>query len=71
MNDGVQGKVFVGFIVDVDGFISNVRVIQGLSPEIDNEAIRVVKSLPRLTPAQINGRNCRSTKRIAVNFRLQ
>ncbi|MEX1192418.1 MAG: energy transducer TonB [Brumimicrobium sp.] len=70
MNDGVQGKVFVEFIVEVDGSISNVRVIRGLSPEIDNEAIRVVKSLPRFTPAQINGKNGRSTKRIAVNFSL-
>lgn len=70
MNEGVQGKVFVEFVVEVDGSISNVRVIRGVSPEIDEEAVRVVRLLPKLSPAQMNGSSTRSLKRIRVNFEL-
>ena len=70
MDEGAQGKVFVEFIVEADGSISNVRVIRGVSPEIDSEAIRVVRSMPKWTPPQKNGRNTRSPNRITINFIL-
>lgn len=67
--EGVQGEVFVGFNVEANGLISNVHVVRGVSPEIDNEAIRVVRSMPKWTPAQNEG-NVRSLQRIRVNFIL-
>jgi len=70
MDEGAQGKVFVEFVVEADGSISNVRVIRGVSPEIDEEAIRVVRSMPKWTPPQMNGRNARSLNRIPINFIL-
>jgi TonB family protein len=70
VNESTQGKVFVGFNIEADGSISNVRVVRGISTEIDDEAVRVVRSMPKWTPAQMNGRNVRSIKRIKVDFIL-
>ncbi|KAA9338412.1 TonB family protein [Hymenobacter busanensis] len=49
---GITGKVYVSYTVDEDGRVSQVRVVRGLSADADNEAIRVVKSLPRFKPGR-------------------
>lgn len=46
MADGIQGKVVVRFVVGKDGSVSKVEILKGVHPELDIEAIRVVKSLP-------------------------
>jgi hypothetical protein len=56
-----KGKVFVVFVVEIDGSISNVKIKRGLSSEINQEAIRVVKSLHKFkSPGKNNGRAVRS-----------
>ena len=53
---GIQGRVVVKFIVEKDGSISNVEVDRSVSPSLDNEAMRVVKAMPKWIPGQINGK---------------
>lgn len=52
----LQGTVLVRFVVQKDGSVGDVKVLKSLSKECDREAIRVVKSLPRFTPARMQGR---------------
>lgn len=52
---GVQGRVTVRFIVGKTGEISDVRVIRGIDPECDAEAVRMIQSMPKWTPGKQNG----------------
>ena len=54
--NGIQGRVVVKFIVEKDGSISNVEVDRSVDPDLDNEAMRVVKAMPKWIPGQINGK---------------
>lgn len=67
----VSGRVFVQFIVDKEGKISNVEVVKGLSPDCDKEAIRVVELMPPWKPAKQNGRSVKSKFVFPVVFKLQ
>lgn len=69
--NGVQGRVFVQFVVEKDGSISDVHVLRGVDPSLDKEAVRVVKSMPRWTPGKQNGITVRVNYRVPVLFRLQ
>jgi protein TonB len=51
----IRGSVYVAFIVETDGTISNVRLLQGIGHGCDEEALRVVNSMPRWTPGKQNG----------------
>jgi periplasmic protein TonB len=53
---GIQGKVLTRFMVKKDGSVSDVSILQGVNPALDNEAIRVVKTLPKFTPGKLNGK---------------
>lgn len=69
--NGVQGRVYVQFVVEKDGSISDVHVLRGVDPSLDKEAVRVVKSMPRWTPGKQNGITVRVNYRVPVLFRLQ
>ena len=69
--NGIQGRVFVSFVVEPDGSVSNVRVVRGVDPALDREAIRVVKSSPRWTPGRQRGRPVRVTFTFPIIFVLQ
>lgn len=71
MELGDQGKVFVEFVVNKDGSIEQVKVLRGVSREIDQEAKRVVRSMPKWTPAESSGEAVRARCRIPINFILQ
>lgn len=66
----IQGRVVVTFIIEKDGSISNIKVVRGVSPALDAEAVRVVKSMPRWAPGEINGKPVRVTYNLPVTFRL-
>ena len=51
-NDGVKGTIWVRFVVERDGTVSNVKVLRGLNKEYDEEALRVVRMMPRWTPGR-------------------
>lgn len=69
--NNIQGRVTVQFVVELNGSISNVVVVRGVDPNLDKEAVRVVKSMPKWTPGMQNGRAVRSKFTLPVNFKLQ
>ncbi|MCT4637296.1 MAG: energy transducer TonB [Bacteroidales bacterium] len=69
--EGIQGKVYIEFIVDKTGKVTNVKVLRGVDPLIDNEAVRVVKSSPRWTPGEQRTRKVNVKFSIPILFRLQ
>lgn len=71
MELGDQGKVFVEFIVEKNGLISQVKVLRGVSSEIDAESIRVVRSMPVWSPAESAGEVVRARCRIPINYILR
>jgi protein TonB len=71
LENGVQGKVFVSFVVDTNGSISNVKITRGVDPSLDKEAIRVVKSMPKWIPGKQNGQAVRVSFTVPINFVLQ
>jgi TonB family protein len=66
----VQGKVYVQFVVNTDGSIQNVDVLKSVGFGCDEEAVRVIKSVPRWTPAKQSERAVRSRFTIPINFQL-
>ncbi|MCM1256026.1 MAG: M56 family metallopeptidase [Duncaniella sp.] len=52
----IQGRVVARFVVNSDGSIGDVNIVRGVDPDIDAEAIRVIKSLPEFTPGKIDGK---------------
>ena len=68
---GIQGRVFINFVVEADGSVTNVRVIRSLGGGCDEEAMRVVRNMPRWTPGRQRGRAVRVSYNLPVNFRLQ
>jgi len=65
-----QGKVFLSFIVERDGSITDISIVRSVSPDIDAEAIRVIKSSPRWKPAIQNGRAVRFQCTLPITFRI-
>ena len=68
---GEQGKVYVSFVVEPDGAISNVVVERGVSDDLDREANRVVRAMPRWKPGKNNGKSIRFRCRLPIAFNLQ
>ena len=68
---GIQGRVFVNFVIEKDGSISNVTVARGVDPLLDDEAVRVVKSLPKFQPAKQRGKAVRMQYTVPINAKLQ
>jgi protein TonB len=68
---GIQGKVFVTFVVEVDGSITDVRVLRGIGGGCDEEAIRVVKAMPRWVPGKQRGVPVRVQFNLPIKFTLQ
>jgi TonB family protein len=66
-----QGIVYVSFIVEKDGSLSHIRILNGISDEIDEEALRVVKSMPKWIPGTRNGESARVLMNLPINFILQ
>lgn len=69
--NNVQGKVYVAFIVEKDGSVSDVKVRQGIGGGCDEEAVRVVRNLPHWKPGTIKGSPVRTYCILPVNFQLQ
>ena len=67
---GTQGRVMVSFIVETDGTISNAHVQKGVSEELDQEALRVIKNMPKWKPGMQSGKAVRVKYTIPISFRL-
>ena len=66
-----EGRVTLTYIVEKDGSISNIEVVRSVSPSLDAEALRVVKSMPKWTPAKNKGKIVRVSYTVPVTFRLK
>ena len=69
--NGIQGRVTVGFIIDKDGKVTDVRVIKGVSDELDAEAVKVVSASPKWKPGKVNGNKVRTSISIPIEFKLE
>ena len=67
---GIEGKVYVGFIVEKDGSLSNIRVFRGIGGGCDEEAVRVLKASPKWTPGKQRGKAVRQKMTIPIAFVL-
>ncbi len=65
-----QGKVYLSFVVEPDGSITNVVVERGVSPDLDREAKRVVRSMPKWKPGESKAKKSRTRCRLPINFQL-
>lgn len=68
---GDQGKVFVQFVVEKNGSLSNINIVRGVSQEIDKESKRVVSEMPKWEPAKYKKEIVRSRVRIPLNYVLE
>jgi len=66
----ITGKVYVSFIVDKSGSVTNVKIVRGVDKNLDAEAVRVVKSLPKYKPGKQRGKAVRVMFTIPINFTL-
>lgn len=68
--NGIQGAVTVRFEVLANGRVGNVEIVRGKHASLDKEALRIIKSLPRFTPAEVNGKPVATHCEHTVTFRL-
>lgn len=70
-NNGVEGRVIVQFVIEKDGSITNPVIVRGIDKELDREAIRLVKAMPKWIPGRNNDMPVRSRYTMPVTFKLQ
>jgi TonB family protein len=68
--NGIQGKVFIQFIVKKDGTVSDVKCIRGIHPSCDEEAVRVISNSPNWEPGQQDGENVNVRLILPISFNL-
>ena len=69
--NNIQGRVVVQFVVEKDGSVGEVKVVRGVDPDLDKEAVRVVKSMPKFIPGKMNGQNVRVWHTLPIKFTLR
>ncbi|WP_372950125.1 TonB family protein [Mariniphaga sp.] len=69
--NGVQGRVYVTFVVDKNGEVANAKIARGVDPALDKEALRVVNSLPKWIPGKQRGQSVNVSYTVPINFALQ
>lgn len=71
MENNIQGRVIVQFVVTKTGAIGEVKVVRSVDRDLDREAVRVCKSLPKFTPGKMNGQAVNVWYTLPVSFKLQ
>jgi TonB family protein len=67
---GISGQVYIEFVIEKDGSIDHVKVVKGAHPDLDAEAMRVVKMLPKWKPGKQNGKPVRCFYNIPIRFTI-
>lgn len=67
---GIEGKVYIQFVVEKDGSIADVKVMRGVCEELDAEAVRVIKAMPKWKPGEQEGKPVRTTMMLPINFKI-
>ena len=68
--NGIEGKVFVKFIVTKDGSVANVTVTRSVDQSLDNEAVRIVKLLPKFQPGMKDGKTVNVWYSMPISFQM-
>ena len=66
----ITGKVYISFVVDKSGSVTNVKVVRGVDKNLDAEAVRVIKSLPKYKPGKQRGKAVKVMFTIPISFTL-
>ncbi len=69
--NNIQGRVVVQFVVTKTGSVGEVKVVRSKDPDLDKEAVRVVKSLPKFVPGKMNGHSVNVWYTVPIQFKLQ
>lgn len=69
-DNGIQGRVFISFVVERDGSVSNVKVMRGADRELDAAAVKVVSGSPKWSPGRNRGKPVRFTYNMPIDFIL-
>lgn len=70
-SDGIQGRVFVRFVIEADGSVTNAQVLRGIGGGCDEEALRVVEAMPKWTPGMQQGKPVRVQFNLPITFKIQ
>lgn len=68
---GIEGVVNVGFVVKADGSIGTIKILRMIDPDLEQEAVRIVKEMPAWNPATDDGKPVDSEAQVAIGFHLQ
>jgi len=68
--NGIQGRIFVNFVVSRTGKITDVKILRGVDSALDQEAIRVIESLPAFSPGKQRGKPVKVSYNVPINFKL-
>lgn len=71
LRNGVEGRIFVSFVVNSQGDVSDVKVVKGLGSGLDEETIRAVNALPKFIPGKQNGRAVSVAFTVPISFKIQ
>jgi protein TonB len=66
----IEGKVFLRFVVEKDGSLTDIKVLRSLSPDCNAEAVRVMKACPKWRPGILNGKPVRVAFTVPIEFQL-
>ena len=66
----IQGKVFLTFVVERDGSLTDIKVLRGIGGGCDEEAVRVISASPKWQPGMQDGRAVRTQFTVPINFSL-
>jgi len=68
---GIQGKIFVSFVVAKDGSVTEAKIVRGVDPLLDAEALRVVNAMPKWVPGKQNGKDVPVQFTVPIKFELE
>lgn len=71
VDDGIQGTVYVNFVVKTNGSLADIKILRGIGGGCDEEALRVVKKMPAWNPGYQNGRNVPVRYTLKVDFKIK
>ena len=71
IKDSIQGRVVVQFVVEKNGEVGEVKVVRSVREDLDEEAVRVIKTLPKFSPGRQNGKVVSDWYTLPVTFKLQ
>ena len=70
IDKGIEGRVVVKFTIEEDGTVTNGKIVRGVDPLLDNEALRLVSIMPKWKPARLDDKDIRTFYTLPVLFKL-